>query len=185
MARLSQIGFELNSVTSGIEAANLGTGQTIDSTTFRTGAHALKAIGTNSASMAFQWQTSKTTGPFYMRFYVNIASATNGTTVIGSDLDTVIKIKITTANKLQLFNGASQIGSDSPALSTNTWYRVEIKYDGTAGAGAVIIEAKLDGSTFATSSADIFSTSTISKLSMPISGVSALNTFPKFITFIS
>lgn len=153
MARLIQSGFELNSATAGIEVTATTSGA-ISSTIPRTGTYALKATGTSQSFIRLNWETSLTAGPFFIRFYFYIDTASNGTTTIFTSVNANnLQLKLTSANKLQLFNGASQIGSDSSALSTGQWYRIEVKFDNTGGAGAGIGEAKIDGaSAFATSS---------------------------------
>lgn len=156
MARLIQSGFELNSATAGVEVTATTSGA-ISSIIPRTGTYALKSTGTSPSFIRFNWAASLTAGPFFIRFYFYIDTASNGTTTIFTSVNASnLQLKLTTANKLQLFNGASQIGSDSSALNTAQWYRIEVKFDNTGGAGAGIGEAKIDGSAFATSSALTF-----------------------------
>jgi len=76
----------------------------------------------------------------------NSTSATLG-------LNPQAKITLESNGTLKLRNQAgTAIGSASATLSTGTWYMVELKTDTNATAGSRIMEARLDGSVFATSS---------------------------------
>jgi len=60
-----------------------------------------------------------------------------------------VSIQLTTTNTLQLRNNlAVQIGSDSAALSNDTWYRLELSFNPATGA----VEARIDGTSFASGS---------------------------------
>jgi len=76
----------------------------------------------------------------------NSTSATLG-------LNPQAKITLESNGTLKLRNQAgTAIGSASAALSTGTWYMIELKTDTNATAGSRVMEARLDGSVFATSS---------------------------------
>lgn len=166
MARLYVTGFELNSTTSGIEQNTWsGAGATIQTGTVRTGTYAMKATsssGTRQGTVV-QFAGSTSNGPYFARFYLNIGTLPSVTNVIfvassGAGIGSTIQayISLTSTGTLLLFyNNAgtlTQIGSASSALSTNTWYRIEFKFDKSGGNGANIVEGQLNGSAFATAS---------------------------------
>jgi hypothetical protein len=70
-------------------------------------------------------------------------------------------IILTSTGTLELFSGTStgtQVGSASSAINDSNWHMVELKTDTTAAVGSRVLEARLDGSVFATSSAQSQST---------------------------
>ena len=93
----------------------------------------------------------------YVRFYLRIATlpgSLNSIAFISGD-DTLAEIQLNASGTLELwdnFNGV-QIGSDSSALSVNTWYRIEVKVDVTT-LSATALEAKIDGTAFASGTAN-------------------------------
>lgn len=161
MARLWSCGFELNSITSDVEFGVItSTGLSIVTSPVRSGTYALQATGSGGPFARFVLTSATdSNGPYFARFYLYISSATNGSCEIVS-FRTTAAIRLTSSNTLQLWNHNSltQIGSDSSVLSTSTWYLVELKIDKTGGAGASIAEAKLNGTSFATTSTATFGT---------------------------
>lgn len=164
MARLNSIGFELNSATSNVEISVSST-PSISSTTFRSGAFAgrISSLGSGVVkAFNLQWAAAGAggDGPIFARFYLNVATRPSAANRISSFRDTTaaaerMYLKLNADGSLALFNAAgTQIGSDSGVLSTDTWYLVEMKVDKTAADGSEVIEAKLDGVVFATSSAE-------------------------------
>lgn len=157
MARLWSSGAELQSTTNGVEwdtTTVTSGGVAIDTTTKRSGAASLKFTSSASASNYIEHLFSSSEVVAFSRVYVYftawptdahgaiIQHINNAGTVIAS-------IAVTTAGKLRLFDGDSagtQRGSDSSALSLNTWYRVELQTNNGAGTE---IEAKIDGTAFA------------------------------------
>ncbi len=161
MARLWQSGFELNSTASNMEFSSAN--GVIQATTVRSGGFAGQITSLSSGSakgFAYQFATPAANGPYFFRIYINIATLPSAANRIISLNNTSgltgtseISIKLTNAGVLQLFNGVTQIGSNSAVLSTNTWYCIEIKFDNTGGAAAGIAEARIDqGTAFATAS---------------------------------
>lgn len=159
MARLFQTGAELNSTTALIDTTeNSFTGSThsVSSSTFRSGTYAgnINASATN-AYEAFLFVSADTAAPFYGRAYINFASFP-GTTcdIIGfTDLsiNKKISLRCTSSGILQLWKEqatAAQIGSNSSAISLNTWYCLELKVDATT-VGSTVCEGRIDGSSFA------------------------------------
>lgn len=160
--RIWSSGFELNSLTSDVEIeATGGTGtKTIVTSPVRSGTYALQ---TNHASAAgwvrYRFAVANSNGPFYFRQYLRVAdypdSAVDIIVLDATGGGNRISIRMTATGALQLWDldgTVAQIGSDSSVLSLNTWYRVELKYDASAGLSAVAVDARLDGASFASSS---------------------------------
>lgn len=162
--RLWSSGFELNSTTAGVEyTTNVGTTPTIQSTTVRSGTYALQtASGGVQSGISYDFASANSNGPFFVRFYIDIGTANSAEYAIfdyrNSTPTTLASVRLTTSNTLTLYNSSTQIGSPSAALHPGAWYRVEVKIDASPSSGSQIIEAKLNGSTFATSSAQTIST---------------------------
>jgi hypothetical protein len=152
VARLWQCGFELNSTSTGMEFTTSSGTISLQTGTVRTGTYALRANPTASTGFV-RWHAFATDQAIvgYQRFYLNIATLPSTASSICRFLDTTNAstgaIRLSTTGTLQLLNAAgTQIGSSSATLSTGTWYMVELKTDAT-GAGA--LDARLDGSSFA------------------------------------
>lgn len=163
MARLWTAGAELQTVTAGIEFTALATNApAVETTTKRSGNAAWRITNTGAAE-GFRQQHTTSQGLFYFRFYLYIvAMPTTGTAVIAGSRQTGNQkavIRLTTGGALQLYNfeDSAQVGSDSSALSTATWYRIEMSYDSTT-LSATSVEAKIDGTTFASGTIDITAT---------------------------
>lgn len=158
MARLWSCGFELNTITAAVEFTATNGTPTISSTTFRSGAYALQA-GSLSAGVAKgirnQFASAAGNGPYFFRIYLRIATLPIIETSIVQLNDSnnfatpIVRISLDSGGLLALFDEDGQIGSDSSALSTNTWYRIEIEFDRTGAAGAHIVKARIDGTEFA------------------------------------
>lgn len=149
MARIFTSGFELNSLTAGVEfdAATVA-GVSIQNTTKRTGGYALKWLaGSGQAYVVRNIPTMGSGRTYYARTYFMYHTLTAGISEpfmwfeSGAWPAEGLMVAITTAGKLQLlsFNDGRQFGSDSAALSADTWYCVEISYTYTTGAVALRI----------------------------------------------
>lgn len=162
MARLFSSGFELNSAVSLMEwtTVTVVNVPTIDATTKRSGGFAMRiqtVTGSAVGGMNRTFTATPAAGPYYARFYLRIATAPGATTTIFFwEDDTTVgeatgggQIKLTTGRILQLFNSTTQIGSDSAALSLDTWYRIECLYDATPAGGNQVLRAYIDGVEFA------------------------------------
>jgi hypothetical protein len=160
MARLYQSGFELNS--SKEFTLQSGAAATIDSSVKRTGAYSGKIASLSSATRAgfVVCFTGVSNGPFFFRVYLRITTLPSGDNTIlslinGTALTSTIAacIKLKSNGTLILCNATgTQIGSASPVLSTGTQYLIEFKYDKSPSAGSQVLEAKLNGTVFATDS---------------------------------
>jgi len=160
MARLWSSGFELNSTTADVEFSSL-INPSIVTTVVRSGTYANRKIpGNNTGGVMHYFAASNQTAPFYFRMYyrcavrptvqVDIMRIWNVTN--GSKID----IRANTNGTLQLYNveDSANIGSASGVLSTNTWYRIELKVDTTTIA-TTAVEALLDGVSFASGTVDL------------------------------
>lgn len=156
MARLYTCGFELNQAShlgAATEYNSLSSGAVgASSTVKRTGTYGLVASG-SSGFMTHLYQAEGTSNNHYFRFYLYIDSS------VGADATAIAlfrsttsgnlcSIRLNTNNTLELWNEqtAAQLGSDSSALSADTWYRIELEYRRSASSA----HAYIDGSQFAT-----------------------------------
>lgn len=154
MARLATIGFELQSLTAGVEIDSISSTPTIDTTTFRNGGASVRVNGTTiSKFVTHQYAGTGLAQNRFFRFYLRIATASSvdaaafalfrdGTNGNGMSL------RMNTNRTLEMWDEQAgvQRGSDSAALALNTWYRIEMQYNRAAGTG----QAFIDGVQFAT-----------------------------------
>lgn len=154
MARLYQTGFELNSATSAVEWTTSSGGFAISSTTVRSGTYSGRANPTASTRYmqhTFQADTINTT---FHRFYMNIATLPGATIAIWQYKDSGagigFSLKLTSGGVIQMVNDISSatVLASSSALSTGTWYRIEVKIVDHATTSAQM-ELKIDGTTVA------------------------------------
>jgi hypothetical protein len=160
MARLHQNGFEQNS-TKEFTAVG-GAGATIQAGVLRTGVAAGKIAlsGQSGTRNGFVIDFAAAgNGPFFARVYFRVdtlpSAANRIIAIVNSNTISstpAAYITIDNAGLLRLFADTGQVGSASSALTLGQWYRLEIKYDKSPAGGSQILEAKIDGSTFATSS---------------------------------
>lgn len=156
--RLISSGFELNSATAGMEVSTVAGTPAINSSTFRSGAYALTTENGGAQEYArFYFESANTNNDYYARAYLRIATTLNNSTAtVLSLLDTSnlrrAYIKLTTTSTLELWDEDGQIGSASSALSTNTWYRVELRMNTAPSAGSHVVDGRIDGSSFASAS---------------------------------
>jgi len=158
MARLFHSGFELNSATTNVEWVTAGT-PAISSATVRSGDYAGQITSLVSGTRKYfnhQFSSALANGAFYCRFYLRIAtapSANNMIAILGSSATGgIIQLQLTSSRTLRFLNSGTLIGSASPALNANTWYRIEILFDRTGSAGSHIARAYIDGVEFSGSS---------------------------------
>lgn len=164
MARLFSTGFELGS--GNIEFnGDINGSLNVQTSTVRSGTYAFRVNNLVSGAqkrVTHQFVSSNNNGPFWFRFYFRLTTAPTADNQImnyrNSSGVRIVFIVLNSSGALELWDEDGQIGSDSAALTTNTWYRIEVKVDATGGASADTAEAKIDGTTFATSSTRDFST---------------------------
>lgn len=163
MARLTSVGFELNSNTSGIEINNNASLTGISTTHVRSGIYSGESSPSGEAHrLRHLFVSPNTSGSFFHRIYLKVVSNPDDTEYIIRISTTagvaLVGIKMTTGGVLQLFNHEddSQIGADSPALNDNVWYRIELAVD-TTTLSSTSVEAKIDGVSFASGTANLAS----------------------------
>ena len=151
MARLYESGFELQSVTAGMEWAAVTGSPSINTTTKRSGSASLRC-NTSATTAYVQHDYADETTIHYLRAYIYIASMPAGLTTIlanGDNADSYTsRIRLNSNGTLELWSDTAQIGSDSSALSTDTWYRIEWSYDDANANNTAT--AYIDGVQFAT-----------------------------------
>jgi hypothetical protein len=156
MARLFTSGWELQDVLDGGAAfgswdAVVGTSiAAVAGTAARTGERGLRvnpgAAAANSLEKRFA--VDATTNDCYCRFYLYIQTSLSAQSTLLHGLDTLavsFAVRLNTDNTLELWTNAAQIGSDSAALSTATWYRIEVGLVNSTG----VVTAYVDGASFA------------------------------------
>lgn len=166
MARLQSIGFELGSLTAGVELTAANTNVTLDTTTVRSGTYAIRFHDASGSFAPFFRQTfssSNQSSGFYTRAYVYVASAGSAARTLicyrNASNAEKISIMLNSDQTLQLRNveDSTDIGSPSNALSLNTWYRVELFID-TTTVSSTDCEARIDGVSFASSTSQNLAT---------------------------
>ena len=160
MARLMTSGFELNSITAGVEFVATNGTPTISTTTIRTGTFAGRCSSLSSGTaknFRLQFLTVAGTGdgPYYVRQYLNIATLPSAENRIISGRDSIagvdyMYITLDNTGVLRLYDSVGVIGSASATLSTGVWYRIEWSFT-QGGVGTGSVEAKIDGTAFASS----------------------------------
>ena len=139
MARLWSSGFESNTITANVEWSSNSGSPSIQTTTVRSGTYALQInslSGVTAKRLLYQFKSSNNLGPFYARVYVNFATFPGAENVFfmltpntNGSATSAIRITVNNTGVLRLRNNSTQVGSASSALSTNTWYRIELKID--------------------------------------------------------
>ena len=171
--RVYTAGFERNSVTANHEITGTsGTAPTISSSTYRSGSYAMRTNASSATSIAYWDLATADTGTTrtIARAYIRAASLPAAETVVlafydGTALGTAqASIRLNSSGDLKLYNEEdnTQIGSTlSGAVSTNTWYRLELKYDfGTAATGDTAVAGMIDGNIFASSTTENYANGT-------------------------
>ena len=154
MARVWSCGFELQTVTSGVEWDTTVGSPTISTTVARSGAASLRCnVSGTTAYIQHQCSTSER-APWYVRAYYRWSSfPTTGSAIIMQALDSanlpIASIRVTSTGVLQLWDdgASSQSGSDSEQLQLDTWYRVELEIKPFGSGGSAYL---VNGTPFAT-----------------------------------
>lgn len=158
MARLWTAGNELQSGAAFEFLSTITNGPAVETTIKRSG-NAAWRISNAAAIEGFRQQHTAAQGLFYFRFYIYIVALPAATRVIGGSRATGTNkavFRMTTGGALQLYNveDSAQVGSNSSALSLNTWYRIEMSYDSTT-LSATAVDGRIDGVSFASGTIDI------------------------------
>lgn len=162
MARLWSSGAELNTTAANVEVTSSSGSPTIDSSTFRSGAYSFKTHGSAGGGVVYTYNflSGDTQGVWYARAYINLIAMPPAIRTIFTFCDAATTdqagIRLNTDGTLELWNieDNAQVGSDSSALNTGQWYRLELKIDCTTLASTAI-EAKVDGTSFASGTVDL------------------------------
>lgn len=155
MARLWQCGFEQNSTK---EWDNYSAGTSIVTSPVNGGTYAAEFTGFSSgvAKSFDERYLYSGSGPYWCRFYFRYHALPSIAVAIFEYCYASAarpKIKFSSSGTLQIINpnGGTQVGSDSPALSADTWYCVEVKANYSGSSGTYEITGRLNGVVFATS----------------------------------
>lgn len=147
MARLWATGFELQTSTVGYEWATGTNGSpAIETSTKRSGNAALRINNTTAAEHITHIFRSAQ-GKMWARIYIYVVAYPTNTKAIYNFLNSTalkVAVRMSNAGVLQLFNeeDIAQIGSNSSAISLNTWYRLEVFIDDTT-LSSTSVEARL------------------------------------------
>jgi len=185
--RLWSSGFELNSNTAGMEFDTVVGTTSVQNTTVRSGSYAGQ-INVTTASGRFQHSlaASATDMDIYTRVYFRFATVPSASAkiyFIGRAATNSVAVVYNAANAALDLNRCTNIGcstyanigsSSNNSIVVNTWYRLEVHYDSTpGGTGADIVEAKLDGSSFASSTGQTLATVTYTATGIVVNTVTA------------
>lgn len=160
MARLFTSGFEAGSLTDGMEWTTIASTPTLSTTTVRSGTYSLRISSLGSTTRQghrYQFASANGNGPYYFRFYIRYATLPSADNTICEVLSTapsmMVRLFLKSDGTLQLGDEDGTIGSPSSALISSSFENcVEIKIDRTGAGGAHVVEAKLNGTVFATAS---------------------------------
>lgn len=161
MGRLWSSGFELNSVANGMEyEATFQSTPAISTTTVRSGVYSLRTQFAANRGAMNQGYSANTEGDYYFRFYFRYANDPTALKEIAFWRTTAglskVSIRMNVGGTLELWNDedTAQIGSDSAALTVDTWYRIEFRINSSTLASTAI-DARIDGVSFASGTIDI------------------------------
>lgn len=157
--RLFSSGFELNSVTAGVEWPTVDSTPTISSTTIRSGTYSgrISSLGSGTRqAFGYSFKTANANGPFWLRTYfkaTTLPSAENRIIDLRDSGGTArVYLTIDNIGVLKLYDEDGQLTGTS-TLSTGTWYRLEVKVDASGAGANDTVEAKVDGAAAFASSA--------------------------------
>lgn len=159
MGRVTSIGYELGSLT--LEGTTTsGSPEVLSGASARSGSYYARLNNTStSESIRYQFAATDQTARYYFRAYFYIAVSSTGTKQLIAVFNAALSgqrggISLTSGNQLQLFNNSTQMGSNSGAVATGTWHRLELMID-TTTISATTYEARINGVTFATGTANL------------------------------
>lgn len=163
MARTWLSGFELQDATATVEWNISTNSPAIDTTIKRSGAASLKTSPTGGTSLiSHVIDAAGNTNAHYARFYLYIDTAPGAIVQIfqfrAVSGTVAASIRLNANRTLELWGGSNngtQQGSDSSALSLATWYRIEISLADTSANQTAAVEAKIDGTAFASGTAAV------------------------------
>lgn len=160
MALVYAFGGELNwNASSGEVGGVQGAGATITTNNPRSGSYAIRATSFGSGAATgyvMQPPAAAISTPIFFQFGFwattlptaeNLVMAFSSSGTVGAGV--VAGISIDNTGVFKLKNSTTTIGSASPAITVNAWNVVEIYINGSGGAAASILTAKLNGTQFA------------------------------------
>lgn len=129
---------------------NLGSAPTFATAIKNGGAYSLRVNPASSLINAVRTFTAAASGrTYYVKFSFYVTTLPSVDVLISdvqnSTATNYAEIRLTTGGALQLWDGTTQVGSNSSTLSTATWYTIEFSYVYTSGA----LVARLNGTQFA------------------------------------
>jgi hypothetical protein len=149
VARLWQCGFELGTLTAGVEVSTTSGTVSVVSSGQRTGSYCLRTNPSAATAFArYHVHASDQSTTCFFRAYLKI------TTLPGANMSAIritdsgnfqcAQVRLTSSGTLVLLDaGSGTVGSASSALSTGTWYLVEVGVDASTNPGTVTL--RLDG----------------------------------------
>ena len=153
MGRLFTSGFELQSLTAGMEfEAFNATYLSIDTGTYRSGAASLlsNVTSTGNSYASYTMPTVAAGRTYYGRCYIKVDTLPGiDCSIIGFGLSVGsygLDVRLETGGTLALYVSGAKVGSSSGAINDGNWHRVEISYTYTGGA----CTARLNGVEFST-----------------------------------
>lgn len=156
MARLRTLGAELNTITGGVEIDGaVGSGISLATSNPRSELRGYVGTANSTNNGYVRFDAGTPVGPYYasLSFVYDVlpAAACKVMVFASISVNDSCSIRITTTGTLTLNDAAgTQVGSASAALVKGTRYCLELYFFDNAGSGFAEMEAKLDGSVFAT-----------------------------------
>lgn len=164
MARLWQSGFELNSSGSNVEFTSIS--NVLSTAVVRSGTYSglFDTVAAGAGRVGrYEFAAANSAAGYYLRTYIYFTAFPDtgilpflGLSDTATSAFNHIAIQCNTNGTLELWNleDNAQVGSDSSALSLNTWYSIELKADFTTIASTAI-DARINGSSFASGTVNL------------------------------
>lgn len=161
MAAIVRQGYELNSTTANVEFGAINGAPTISSTVSKDGTYSgrISSLSSGTPKDFRRPYAVAGAGPTvsFLRTYFRVDTLPSAENRIFTGRDgnlaaDRIWMTIDNGGLLRLYDEDGQVGSASSALSTATFYCLELKLDRTAAAGSHVVEGRIDTSVFATAS---------------------------------
>lgn len=160
MAFRWRTGAELQSVVAQVDFTAVRTNAPVIETSLQRSGLAAYRIANAAAAEGFTYIFTAAQGNYFSRVYLKLVALPTLTSTLGgfsAGTNNKVTIRVTSGGALQLFNAEdnAQVGSDSSALSTGVWYRIEMNVN-TTTLNATTVEAKIDGAAaFASGTIDL------------------------------
>lgn len=150
MARLYSCGFELNSNGVNFDIHQSNGVIVVGSGTVRSGTYALHTtalVSGTSQRASFRHVSSAGNGPYWGRGYLNVTTRPSAdNSIIRLEASGIpLRVALTSTGTLKLIDEIGTIGTSAGALTNGQWYRLEVLFDSTGGAGTHIAKLRVDG----------------------------------------